>query len=90
MKAVKELRTRLGMTQQAFASLLGISFVSVNKWEKGRATPTGLSALLLAFLESALTLQHPLIVVQALRGAGGDPLAVVRTLTELERSNAQL
>ena len=77
------------MTQQAFASLLGFSFVSVNKWENGGSTPTGLSAVLLALLESALRAHPPLQVVQALRSAGGDPLAVVRGLTELERTHGQ-
>ncbi|MBI5531783.1 MAG: helix-turn-helix transcriptional regulator [Deltaproteobacteria bacterium] len=86
---VKPLRSKLGMTQQAFASLLGISFVSVNKWENGGSTPTGLSAVLLALLESALHVHPPLHVVQALRSAGGDPLAVVRALTELERIHGQ-
>jgi transcriptional regulator with XRE-family HTH domain len=84
---VKTLRSKLDMTQQAFASLLGFSFVSVNKWENGGSTPTGLSAVLLALLESALQTHPPLHVVRGLRSAGGDPLAVVRTLAELERTH---
>ncbi|WP_437994618.1 helix-turn-helix domain-containing protein [Sorangium sp. So ce145] len=87
--SVKALRSKLGMTQQAFASLLGFSFVSVNKWENDGSTPTGLSAVLLSLLESALHAHPPVHVVQALRGAGGVPLAVVRTLTELERTDGR-
>lgn len=87
--AVKTLRTKLGMTQQAFASLLGFSFVSVNKWENGGSTPTGLSAVLLSLLESALRVHPPTHVTQSLRGAGGDPLTVVRILTDLERTHGQ-
>ncbi len=85
--SVKMLRSKLGMTQQAFASLLGFSFVSVNKWENGGSTPTGLSAVLLSLLESALRVHAASHVVQTLRSAGGDPLTVVRILTDLERKH---
>jgi len=86
---VKTLRAKLGLTQQAFASLLGFSFVSVNKWENGGSTPTGLSAVLLSLLESALRVHPPAHVIQSLRNAGGDPLSVVRILTDLERAHGQ-
>ena len=36
---IKELRTRLHMSQQAFASALGVSFATVNRWENGKAKP---------------------------------------------------
>jgi SNF2 family DNA or RNA helicase len=38
-KAIKELRQSLGMSQQAFASVLGVSFATVNRWENGKAKP---------------------------------------------------
>lgn len=82
---VKALRARLGMTQQAFASLLGLSFVSVNKWENGGSTPTGLSAVLLSLLDGALRKHSSTTVATALRRAAGVPLDVVRALAELER-----
>jgi DNA-binding transcriptional regulator YiaG len=85
-RAIKALRQRLGLTQQAFASLLGLSFVSVNKWENEGSTPTGLSAVLLELLESALGRHPPQEVVRALRAVGGAPLDIVRTLTAMERS----
>lgn len=37
---VKYTRKSLHLTQQKFAALLGVSFATVNRWEKGRATPT--------------------------------------------------
>ncbi|MGH7271144.1 MAG: helix-turn-helix domain-containing protein [Polyangiaceae bacterium] len=86
-RAIKALRQRLGLTQQAFASLLGLSFVSVNKWENGGSTPTGLSAVLLELLESALRTHPHEDVTRTLRAAGGAPLDVVRTLTALERND---
>ncbi len=84
-RAIKALRQRLGLTQQAFASLLGLSFVSVNKWENDGSTPTGLSAVFLELLESALRGHPPQEVVRALRATSGSPLDVVRILTAMER-----
>lgn len=86
-RTVKAMRQRLGLTQQALASLLGLSFVSVNKWENGGSSPTGLSAVLLQLLESALRSHSPEEVTRSLRAAGGAALDVVRTLTAMERSN---
>jgi len=36
---VKEVRKRLGLTQLQFAKTLGVSFQSVNRWERGRTKP---------------------------------------------------
>lgn len=36
---VKRLRRRTGLTQEAFAKFAGVSFVTVNRWENGHATP---------------------------------------------------
>ena len=74
------------MTQQAFASLLGLSFVSVNKWENEGSKPTGLSDVLLKLLEGALRTNSVRDVVATLRSKGGDPLEIVRTLAALEQS----
>lgn len=83
--SVRSLRQSVGLTQQAFASLLGLSFVSVNKWENGGSSPTGLSAVLLQLLQSALRSHPSDAVIRALRAVGGSPLDVVRTLTALEK-----
>lgn len=37
---IKELRRSLGLTQQALAELLGVSFATLNRWEKGRVAPS--------------------------------------------------
>ena len=39
-RLVKELRTKLIITQEEFADLLGVSFASINRWETGRFEPT--------------------------------------------------
>jgi DNA-binding XRE family transcriptional regulator len=36
---VKETRKRLGLTQVQFAKTLGVSFQSVNRWERGKTKP---------------------------------------------------
>jgi superfamily II DNA or RNA helicase len=36
---IKDLRIQLGMSQQAFAASLGVSFATVNRWENGKAKP---------------------------------------------------
>ena len=37
---VKHARTALKLSQEKFAVLLGVSFATVNRWEKGHAMPT--------------------------------------------------
>lgn len=36
---IKSLRINLGMSQQALAAALGVSFATVNRWENGKAKP---------------------------------------------------
>lgn len=38
-KLVKELRERLGLTQEQFAQKIGVTYGSVNHWENGKRTP---------------------------------------------------
>lgn len=37
--AVKKAREQIGLSQQAFADQLGVSFSTVNRWEQGRHIP---------------------------------------------------
>ena len=83
---MKHLRKSLGLSQEAFADLLGFSFVSVNKWENEASAPTGLSAVLLQLLKTAIGRHGPDRIMTELRPLRGVPLDVVRTLTALERS----
>ena len=39
-EAIKELRKKLILSQTEFAELLGVSFQSINRWEKGKHEPT--------------------------------------------------
>lgn len=49
--AIKRLRRRLGLTQEKFARRLGVTHVTVNRWERHLAEPKGLSVAALDSLE---------------------------------------
>lgn len=51
---IKRLRGRLGLTQQALADRLGVSFVTVNRWENGQTKPSQLPWSQLRQLEMAI------------------------------------
>ena len=48
---VTEARARMGLSQQDFASLLGISSRTLQDWEQGRAKPSGAAKTLLKIAE---------------------------------------
>ena len=50
----KEIRTRLNLSQSAFASLMGVSVRTVQDWEQDRRQPRGPAKSLLRIAE-----QHP-------------------------------
>jgi putative transcriptional regulator len=40
---IRELRVRLGMTQEEFAHAVAVTFSTVNRWENGHAKPSKLA-----------------------------------------------
>jgi transcriptional regulator with XRE-family HTH domain len=42
-KSIRELRLRLGMTQEEFAHAVAVTFSTVNRWENGHAKPSKLA-----------------------------------------------
>lgn len=40
---IREVRTRLGLTQEKFAARLGVTLPTINRWENGRASPSPLA-----------------------------------------------
>ncbi|TDM05526.1 MAG: transcriptional regulator [Ideonella sp. MAG2] len=56
-----EARVKLGLSQQAFALLLGVSARTLQDWEQGRRSPTGAAKTLLR-----VAMTHP-EVLQKLR-----------------------
>ena len=40
---LKQLRTELKLSQESLAHEIGVSFASVNRWEKGKSSPSKLA-----------------------------------------------
>ena len=47
---VPEIRRHLGLTQEKFAMLLGISLATLRNWEQGRRKPGGPARILLSIV----------------------------------------
>jgi len=42
-RKIKELRSKLGLTQEQFAAKVGVTFSTVNRWENGKGKPSPLA-----------------------------------------------
>lgn len=58
---VKEIRDRLGVSQDKFAMIIGVSKRTVENWEQGRRQPTGPARSLLKIVDA-----DPVAALQAL------------------------
>ena len=58
-KSIPATRTRLRLSQNKFAELLGISVKTLHNWEQGRRKPTGAARVLLRVAS-----RHPEIVLE--------------------------
>ena len=54
VSAAVEARNKVGVSQSAFAALLGVSKRTLQEWEQGRKEPSGAAKTLLQ-----IALQHP-------------------------------
>ena len=72
------LRKSLGLTQERLAHVLGVTWTTVNRWEAGSSSPTGMPARLLVLLERAATSPEFLAVLGDSRAS--DPLFLVHRL----------
>src|SRR5277367_1236511 len=57
--AIKEVRKAKGLSQQAFASMLGVSTSTVARWETGNVEPTGTAGLVLNALVAKQAVNAP-------------------------------
>ena len=60
----KIVRTRLGMTQEAFAHMLGVPLSTLRNWEQGTREPVGAAKALLR-----IAAKHPKMVRDTLAAA---------------------
>jgi putative transcriptional regulator len=58
-----KVRHELGLTQQDFAIMLGVSLATIRKWERGTREPSGAAKILLAVARL-----HPEAIREALAG----------------------
>ena len=56
---VRELRRRLGLTQEEFAARLGVTFPTVNRWENRRAKPSRMAIKLIEGLRQQIDESPP-------------------------------
>lgn len=83
---LKQLRSRLGLTQVELASRLGVSFATVNRWENGQTKPSPLSWAQVTKID-AVQSASPLFLPKSelpLLDFTGSP-DVIRALSEGER-----
>jgi transcriptional regulator with XRE-family HTH domain len=73
------------MNQQRFAEVLGVTVMTVSRWETGLTAPKGLSALILTFLGNVVRLHPRQTLLDTLRKVGSEPLPLVRMLAWLKR-----
>lgn len=70
--AIKLLRQKLGLSQEQFAAQIGVSFGTVNRWERGRTKPLRVHAQVLQKwmqdAASATGVQEPRPVFGTLHG----------------------
>ncbi len=61
---VKRIRQKVGLTQNAFATVLGVSVSGLRKWEQGQREPHGAALTLLRVMD-----REPEAVIRAIRVA---------------------
>ena len=60
---VPEIRRHIGLSQEKFAQLLGVSVATLRNWEQGRRKPDGAARVLLC-----VAAKHPQIVLETVHG----------------------
>src|SRR5947207_15274223 len=75
---IRNLRRRLGLSQERLANVLGVTWTTVNRWEAGSSSPTGMPARLLVLLERAVTSPRFQAVLNDPRAS--DPLFLIHEL----------
>ena len=62
---VREIRTKLKMSQGEFSLMIGVSVATLRNWEQGRRVPDGPALALLR-----VAAKNPKAVAEALHGVG--------------------
>jgi DNA modification methylase/transcriptional regulator with XRE-family HTH domain len=84
------IRARAGLSQEALARTLGVSFVSVNRWERGAASPSPAIAQRIEKMAEAAVAGRPIareadvFASRGVRGRSGAPLALTEDHPAIE------
>ncbi len=58
-EVLKQLRAKLGLSQEELAARLGVAFTTLNRWENGRTTPRGKAKQAISELVADISLGEP-------------------------------
>lgn len=89
-RRIKAMRKAMGLTQQDMASVLGFSFVSLNRWENGRTAMSPWTEVIFDLLDEALRSNSPNQVTSRIIAATGRPIDVIRILVSFSALRADL
>ena len=53
-KMIRKLRTTLGLTQEQFATKIGVTYSTINRWENNKSKPSPLAMLKIKQLQKKL------------------------------------
>jgi putative transcriptional regulator len=80
------IRKKLGLPQEQIARLLGVSFITVYRWEQGQSSPTGLTLDLYLALNAAMRAGYPPTII--LDSANGERSAFLYSLFRMAYGRA--
>jgi len=87
---IRALREHLQLTQEVFARILGVSFVTVNRWEKGKSEPSGDYARVLQTLRQLTAGDSPRPLIDWKRVGALSAMAAVAGVSPLLTLGAAL
>ncbi|MBM3242134.1 helix-turn-helix domain-containing protein [Candidatus Poribacteria bacterium] len=73
---IKILRQQLNLSQEKFATILGVSFATVNRWEKGHNQPCGKALSSLNLIKSILEESKVVDVSNLIGNLAFNPLSI--------------
>jgi DNA-binding XRE family transcriptional regulator len=86
---IKRMRIHLELSREKFAHLIGVSLITVNRWEGGKTNPRGHTKAVLVLLGACLMCVSPQKVLDVLQTdfeLERQALHAVRELVKLEQA----
>jgi DNA-binding transcriptional regulator YiaG len=80
---LKEIRTKMGLSQQVMGKLLGVATSSIFKWEKGNRIPHRYAVYFMLFQAFTNLRSIKKGSIASIMENGGEPLAMFKVLTAI-------